>query len=407
MESLYREWAAKRKIRVGDGKVEFDFQDKNINDFFIDITGSYYNEMKQYLRKTGVKIPVSGTNWGRNASLLLAEQVTDFTNNNVYWDLKRFNIVRKFDNISMTGSINNLVTRAAFNRAQDKPFFVTEWNALFPNEWRAEVPLFMASAGSFQGWSGFTEHNYRSHLDQDVERISNEKGTYGGNLYTFNDPARFGLHYHAALIFRRGDVRQAEKTVSVKIDDPLARPGIKALQLTAEKHGVMMVVHGMTAKGDIVIRPDETIVDLEKGEVFSDTRELYRNWNKKIGWIDTPNTKVVYGLVGKEGEISLTDIKVNVKTDFATVAISTLTGDPIKSSRNMLLTAIGRADNTNSKYNRDHTEQYEAGTGPILVEVINALIEIKTDVKNLRVLAISPRGNYSGIVPSEYKDANF
>ena len=74
-----------------------------------------------------------------------------------------------------------------------------------------------------------------------------------------------------------------------------------------------------------------------------------------MGWIDSPKTKAVYGFVGKEGEILLNDVKVEVKTDFATVAISSLTDEPIKSSGNMLLTAVGRAENTNSKYNEDRT----------------------------------------------------
>ena len=151
----------------------------------------------------------------------------------------------------------------------------------------------------------------------------------------------------------------------------------------------------------------ESLEDVKKGEVLSDSRELYRNLQKKIGWIDTPNTKAVYGLLGKEGDLKLTNLKINVKSDFATVAISSLTNDPIKSSTNMLLTAIGRADNTNSRYNKDHTKQLEVGEGPIQVEIIEAVIEIETGKRNLRVMAINPRGFIIGYIPSEYKDGIF
>ena len=128
---------------------------------------------------------------------------------------------------------------------------------------------------------------------------------------------------------------------------------------------------------------------------------------KKIGWIDSPDTKAVYGFVGKEGSLALTNLKINVKTDFATVAISTLTDEPIKSSANMLLTAVGRAYNTNSKYNEDHTKQLEVGHGPIQVEIIEAIIEIETDKRNLRVIAINPQGFITGYIPSEHKDGVF
>lgn len=43
----------------------------------------------------------------------------------------------------------------------------------------------------------------------------------GGVFDTFNDPAKFGLFYHAALILRRGDIRPAEKTVNIKVSDLL------------------------------------------------------------------------------------------------------------------------------------------------------------------------------------------
>ncbi len=149
------------------------------------------------------------------------------------------------------------------------------------------------------------------------------------------------------------------------------------------------------------------MVDHEIGEVLSDTKELYRNLKKQFGWIDSPRTKVVYGLVGKEGDIALNDVKINVQTDFATVAISSLTDDPISASGNMLLTAVGRADNTNSKYNEDRNVQLDSGHGPIQVEIIDAVFEIKTDKKDLRVMAINPQGSVTGYMPSEYNDGVF
>jgi hypothetical protein len=206
---------------------------------------------------------------------------------------------------------------------------------------------------------------------------------------------------------RRGDVRPSEKTIVVKLNDLDLGSGIKALKLTPEKQRVEMVLPGMTGKGDMVIKPEEFAVDVDKGEVLSDTRELYRNLKKKIGWIDSPDTKAVYGFLGKEGSLALTNLKINVKTDFATVAISTLTDEPIKSSANMLLTAVGRAYNTNSKYNEDHTKQLDVGHGPIQVEIIEATIEIETDKTDLRVMAINPQGFLTGYIPSEYKDGIF
>ena len=73
----------------------------------------------------------------------------------------------------------------------------------------------------------------------------------------------------------------------------------------------------------------------------------------------------------------------------------------------MLLTAVGRAENTESEYNSTHTQVLKLGQGPIRVEIIDATIEIKTDKKTLRVMSINPQGSITGYMPSEYKDGVF
>jgi hypothetical protein len=415
LEALYRDWAAKNRVKVGKEKVVFDKKDINIQKFFIAVTTDYYKEMISHMRGLGVKIPIAGTNWTRNVAHLTAQATCDFTDTHPYtsggggWRDRN----GKFGNEPNLGSTNNLLPNTAFYKVQDKPLFISEWDNPWPNEWRAESSLLLASVGSFQGWGGYTIHTYRYSVDENVDMIAKPitgealNGVYyrGGLFDTFNDPAKFGLFYHSALIMRRGDIKPANETISVKLDNLLANRG-KAHILTAEQNRIQSVLPGMANKGKVV-GIDDAVVDLDKGEVLSDTKEFYRNLNKKFGWIDSPKTKAVYGFVGKEGEILLNDLKVEVKTDFATVAISSLTDEPIKSSGNMLLTAVGRAENTDSKYNEDRTVQLDPGHGPIQVEVINATIEIKTDKKNLRVMSINPQGSITGYMPSEYKDGVF
>ncbi len=419
LENLYRDWAKGNNIKVGKEKVTFNKKDINIQKFFIEVTSNYYKEMIAHMRSIGVKTPIAGTNWTRNAAHLTAQAVCDYTDSHAYF--YNFGLwgdgSRRFMNNSMTGSKGNMIPPLAYYRVQDKPFFISEWDNVWPNEWRAESSVLMASVIAFQGWGGATIHTYRYTQDEDVDMIGKPitaealAGVYyrGGAFDTFNDPAKFGLFYHAALITRRGDVKPANKTVSVKPVDLFSGQG-KALSLTAEKHRVETVLEGQTPKGEIVINTDESIFEGNPNEVLSDTEELYRNLDKKIGWIDTPKTKAVYGFTGKEGEIKLKDMSVQVKTDFATVAVSSLTDDPISSSENMLMTAIGRAENTDSKFkfNDDGTaQQLNVGKGPILIEIIEAVVKIKTDKSNLRVMAVNPQGLITGYIPSEYKDGVF
>lgn len=416
LEKMYRKWAAENKVKVGKEKVEFDKNDINIQKFFIKVTTDYYQEMIAHMRDLGVKIPIAGTNWTINAAHLTAQTAGNFIDSHSY----HYNFGlwhdgnKQFMNEPMTGRKNNMIPGLAYYSVQDKPFFVSEWDNPWPNEWRAESSLLLAAVGVMQGWGGFTVHTYRYSLDEDVDMIAKPitgealNGVYfrGGLFDVFNDPAKFGLFYHAALITRRGDVKPAEKTVNIIPADLFARVG-QTLNLTAEKHRVKTVLDGQVAKGDMSVSTDKPFINPSEKEVLSDTKELYRNLEKKIGWIDSPQTKAVYGFIGNEGEIKLADATIHAATDFATIAISSLTDDPISNSTNMLLTAVGRAENTNCKYNEDHTQVLDTGHGPILVEVIEARIKIKTDKRNLRVMSINPQGSVTGYMPSEYKDGEF
>jgi len=417
LEALYRNWADKKKIKLPKEKIDFTKSDNTMLQFYSDVTKDYYREMIAHMRETGVKIPIAGTNWTRNAAHLSAQAVADFTDSHAYW--YTFGIWgmnnKKLMNNPMTGSLSNMLTGLSFYNVAGKPFFVSEWDNPWPNEWRAESSLLMAAVGSMQGWGGFTIHTYRYGRDEDVDMIGKPitsdaiGGVYyrGGVFDTFNDPAKYGLFYHAALIIRRGDVKTPEKITNIKLKDISANSGIKALPLAAEKQRIEIVLPEDKSITAGLVDQDQPLVDSNKGEVTSDSKELYRNINKKIGWIDSPMTKAVYGFVGKEGPVALTDVMINVKNDFATVAISSLTEDAITSSSNMLLTTIGRADNTNSKYNDDHTVQLDVGHGPVQVEIIEAMIEIKTNRSTLRVMAINPQGFITGYIPSEYKDGVF
>ena len=114
-------------------------------------------------------------------------------------------------------------------------------------------------------------------------------------------------------------------------------------------------------EGIEIIPPDKKVVGSGICEILSDTGELYRNWDKGYGWIDSDRTKAIYGFTGKVSRIELTGVSFGVKTDFATIALSSLTDKPINSSDNILLTAVGRSENTGMKFNEERTVMLDVG----------------------------------------------
>ena len=159
------------------------------------------------------------------------------------------------------------------------------------------------------------------------------------------------------------------------------------------------------------------MVDLAKGEVRSDTGELYRSWEKKYGTIDTPKSKAVYGRLNENGEIALSGLKVKCKNDYAVIALSSLNNDlDLNRTDAILLTAVGKVENTDMKQSlapesvqkndglAPYMQMDDFGKPPILCEVIEAEIELETDRTNMVIWAINAEGVYVGNVPTTYEN---
>jgi hypothetical protein len=419
LEARYRQWAAPQGVSVSEAPIDFTAPDAPIARFLVEVQEDYYRQMIGHLRSVGVKVPIAGTNWYSTLGHLSSQLVGDFVDNHVYWNFPHWDDVQGTEQLPMVNEITGSSRVGVFHRSLDKPFFLSEWNHCWPDEWRAESPIAYAAAAAFQGWSGTTICGYRYSTNGPVDRLGGGATTIDGRTYrnllnVFNDPALFGLFYHAGLLFRRSDVRRGTTRAVIEIDDDdagawrLVREcDLPALPLLAEKHVAGMSLPGHRVEADVVLRPEEAAAELETGEVHSDSGELGRNWKIGYGWIDTARTKVAYGFVGKAGRISLDGLELVIETDFATVALSSLTDDPIEDSPSILLTAVGRCDNSGARYDVTHHWQLDPGTAPVLIEPIEGEIGLRTSQERLKVWTIGERGEALCRVPATTESDGF
>ena len=404
---LYRDFAAKKGIEVKFEDWEFSKNTPLLREFIMETEMKYYREGISYLRSIGAKFPINGTNWPIDKATPYCNAVAaDYTDNHFYYcDWNQVD-QRKFLNQSMMREPDTIARELGSMAVKDKPMFISEWDAPWPNAYRADVTLFLAAIGAFQNWAGYTIHTYRYGTSEDPaitgkigRSIVLGESYYRGIFDTYNDPAKFGLFYHAALITRRRDIKPAEKTVYHNVEiEQLYDPDYRIVKkVAAVEQSKLRYCYGEKSEGEFA--------DL-KNEVISDTKELYRNWEKGYGWIDSTKTKSVYGFIGDK-TFELNDVMIKAKNNYATIALSSLTDDNINHSSNMLLTAVGKADNTNSVYNNNHTVLLKEGTAPIMIEVIEAEVAIKTDRKSLKVWSVDNEGFFIGVMPAEYKDGVF
>ena len=381
-------------------------------EFKTELQEAYYRELYGFMRETGVKIPIAGTNWMIVNALSKSNLACDFMDSHTYfYDWNWGERVKKCMNKAITQSFTFGMEPMTGMRALDRPLFVSEWDMPWPNEFRAESPVLMAAIGSLQGWDGWTIHTYAYGTRLDEMKILGKEAsssTIGNTPYregifsTWNDPAKYGLFYHAALVTRRGDVAESQKISEVLVEN-MAGGIAKAVEGASELNKTGVRFPGSEPfPGAAQFAEGDAIADAGLGETRSDTGELYRSWTKNYGTIDSPRTQCVYGFLNKNGRIATGNMAVASETDFAVVALSSLTDAPIAASDNMLLTTVGRAMNTGAKFDGD--EMLDYGRPPILVEVIEAEVSIKTDQRLLKVWAVNAEGFFTGAVASKWED---
>ena len=434
LKEMYRAW---RKEHNCPELEEINFSDNSAREmilFKIDLQKKYFDAMRDHMRKLGVKIPITGTNWNSGGGALIRASLDmDFTDSHTYWyGWKWAPHLKALKNASFLGERGTWLDGFPFMRTADRPFFISEWDDPWPNQFRAEGTLHIAACCALQDWSGATIHTYRYDTRPDIDMIAAPitgealSGVpYRSGIFdAFNDPCRFSLFYHAALMVRRKDVRASDEITVVPVNELMVSdaensakaagveldtgraPGqdnattvacFPSFACASEFSTTASMVDKMNLPANAKkADPFRRRVPEDADKIVSDTGEVVRDLKKRIGLIDTPRTKGAYGFLGAAGEIKLNGVTIRCRNAYAAIVMSSLSDAPIAESDNILLTVVGNCDNTDAKYNDDHTVQYSKGHGPVEAEIIEAEIEIENGTGDFRVDAIGDSGMQVG-----------
>lgn len=433
---MFRQWCADKKIELDVDSVDLNSRAvEPLNQFKIEVQEKYYNEIFDHMRSLGVKVPFTGANYSwKYISCKATHHIGDFMDSHLNVRFMTWEPNQKYWRDIPTHSLPEWgAMRNARMRRFDKPFFTSEWDVTWPNKFRAESPVLLAALGMLQDWSGYTIHTYAytsllEHMDILGKEVSAETiGNVGyreGPFSTWNDPAKFGMFYHAAIITRREDVKPANNKITVRIDkleaDNDNLPG--SLTVTEKQALIASTELSQIAVDYYNECPDavsdmEPLVDLSKGEVRSDTGEMYRSWEKCYGTVDTAMTKVFYGNPISSGTVKLDGMEFTGKNSYTVLALSSLNNDlDIAHSDSLLLTAVGDVTNTDQKISlapekmqtwdghAPYMQLDDFGHAPILCEVIEGEVAIRTEQKNMLVWAVNAEGIFVGNVPVKYED---
>lgn len=367
--------------------------------FYYALQVAYYKDMHSFLKSIGVKVPISGSNhWVNIAADVKSNTVLDYVDRHRYWDHPQFGYGTEivFEDLPMVKYPESaLPNNFAYYKVADKPYCISEWNNCFPNEWRAEGPIIMAAYSNLHDWDAVLQFSF------------NKNGWYAPMTDNFDIsswPNVLTQWQTAAMIFYRGDVSPAKYMVEeplsdssvfgpIQEDSPILNEPFLPL---ITKTQIRFVGNDETVK---VKGEPHTILnnflDRENKTLTSDNQELFWNWDKGIFLIRTDRTQSVTGFIDNY-PIKLPNIDINCKNQFASISLSSLSKTPIESSKHLLLTAVGRIENTNQKYNESKTQLKQVGLAPLLVEGINASITINRPIDAATVYALDINGNRTG-----------
>lgn len=273
-------------------------------------------------------------------------------------------------------------------QVEGRPFSVSEWTTVQPNEWVAESPFLFAAYGmGLNGWDA--SYLFANDEDRYSERVTvrGEGGIWNADL-----PNNFGLFPLLARMVLRGDVREG----------PVVRR--ERVSMRDLERGILPPASGVTQTGDrkefggaealargraVVSFGSKTGLktpEISEGRVQSVTGELDWRYGNGRGWA-TVDTAGTFGGVGwSEGlPLMAKGGSLTIETPFAAVIV-TADGpkENLANARHVLIAAVARVRNTGMV--REEGALKVIGAPPLEMEGVRATLRLKRRPLRFEVL---------------------
>jgi hypothetical protein len=356
--------------------------------FLYELQCQAYDRYVAAVREAGYQGEILGSNWqaGRAYSHfanLSSDARVGLIDRHNYFGGGRGGTGR-FNAASMLARAGSGSLSAGLQQVEDRPFMLSEWIHVFPNEWGVEGPALIGAYGlGLQGWDV-------SFLFQNGDHASFSQ-QLGGSAWDVMAPQILGIFPAVARQVLRGDVKTSEVTARVNVHLPSVFEG-KLGFVDQVRQGYddkeldnQSVPARALAAARCTVRftpgfepsPRFDLTRLQEGRaVVSSTKQL--RWTEADAntggffTIDTAGTKAVVGFAAGQA-CRLGGVDITTQTPFAAVYVTAPERDgTISKSRRLLVTALARARNTGMKFNLNADELLAKGQGPVLMEPVKA-----------------------------------
>ena len=400
--------------------------------FLQDVETRFAERTRRILADMGCKALVTDmNNWGQMSAALekVRAEAFDYVDTHFYVDHPSF-LEKSWrppswcpnENIFRGRSAGAAMVSAV--RILDRPFTVSEYNYCGPGRYRGVGGIATGAEAALQDWAGLWRFAWAHNLGAALH-----PGT--GGLGYFNlavDPLQLASERASICLFLRGDAEPFETTYAVtlpldRISSPDSMIGesprvswvaaawhAKIGNIVGDGRAMGASLPGAIHAGDFdkayIKSPDEVLREIGvAGKHGAASPVVVENGTFLI---DTPRT---CGVFAEGGVHAAGVLRVEISGAPATVWASSLDGEPLASSRRILVTHLTDVQNTDASYaDADMTIIKSYGHLPYLMRVGRADVALSIAggsgavPPSFVVHALAPDGTRTAEIPATYSD---
>lgn len=339
------------------------------------------------LRNIGAKALFTNMNAGYERALSIGRKNLDYVDNHFYFGHPDgFALPLTQKSTSPLRKVEEIGWFAA-SRMKGKPFTVTEFDGVAPNQFRAEFGLMAGAMAVVQKWDGMWRFQYADNMGRALQVQPMGLFSLAG------DPLNMAVERGIVAMFLRGDITSADSPV--EISNPLA----SANQNEIREEDVVrqsILARAMTQVNGAGNGGSGVVYD---GSSTGANGAVEADLNKLSMRVKTSGTA---GLIGSEGHtISAGILSAKLTKSRATIYLSSVDRKPLNLSRRMLLAHLTDVQNTGAQFTgKERGTMTSWGDLPHLVKLGTA--EVTVQVKypaNMRVYRLDLTGRRLSPVP--------